>query len=292
MDWQLRLNEKDNMKPKGLGRGLDALLDRDAEGETIVESQATLKIDQLQRGRYQPRTKMDETSLQELAASIRAQGLMQPILVRPIEKNRYEIIAGERRWRAAKIAGLAEVPVLVRNVPDSAALAMALIENIQRENLNPLEEAVGVQRLISEFKLTHQEAADAIGRSRTATTNLLRLLNLQVPIQQMVSDGVIEMGHARALLALESRQQEIVAKKVAKQGLSVRETEQLVQNTLQPKTKTKKRTDRDIERLEEELSQSLGTSVQIRSGRKGAGKLVISFTSPDHLEDLLSKINR
>jgi ParB family chromosome partitioning protein len=280
------------MKPKGLGRGLDALLDRDAEGETNSASQATLKIDQLQRGRYQPRTKMDETSLQELAASIRAQGLMQPILVRPIEKNRYEIIAGERRWRAARIAGLTEVPVLVRNVPDSAALAMALIENIQRENLNPLEEAVGVQRLISEFKLTHQEAAEAIGRSRTATTNLLRLLNLQTPIQQMVSEGVIEMGHARALLALEGRKQEIVAKKIAKQGLSVRETEQLVQNTLQPKTKTKKRADRDIERLEEELAQSLGTSVQIRSGRKGAGKLVISFTSPDHLEDLLSKIKR
>ena len=165
------------MKLKGLGRGLDALLDKDSG--SIPEEPATLRIEQLQRGRYQPRTKMDENSLQELAASIEKQGLMQPILVRPIERGRYEIIAGERRWRAAKIAGLAEIPVLVRDVPDSAALAMGLIENIQRENLNPLEEAGGVQRLVTEFKLTHQEAADAIGRSRTATTNLLRLLNLQ-----------------------------------------------------------------------------------------------------------------
>src|SRR5437879_2429389 len=222
------------MKLKGLGRGLDALLDKDGEGGPVSERQATLRVDQLQRGRYQPRTKMDDGSLEELAASIRTQGLMQPILVRPIGNNRYEIIAGERRWRAAKIAGLAEVPTLVRDVPDSSALAMALVENIQRENLNPLEEAGGVQRLIGEFKLTHQEAAEAIGRSRTATTNLLRLLNLQQEVQALVFDGKIEMGHARALLPLDGRQQESVAKRVANQALSVRQAEQLVNAILYP----------------------------------------------------------
>src|SRR4051794_16273462 len=180
-------------RQKGLGRGLDALLDKEAAGAGGTETQATVRVDRLQRGRYQPRTNMDEASLQDLAASIKAQGLMQPILVRPVngagDGPRYEIIAGERRWRAAKIAGLAEVPVLVRDVPDSSALAMALIENIQREDLNPLEEANGVRRLVEEFKLTHQEAADAIGRSRTATTNLLRLLQLQKPVQQLMIDG-------------------------------------------------------------------------------------------------------
>ncbi len=226
------------MKLKGLGRGLDALLDKDGEGGPVSERQATLRIDQLQRGRYQPRTKMDDSSLEELAASIRAQGLMQPILVRPIGNNRYEIIAGERRWRAAKIAGLAEVPALVRDVPDSSALAMALVENIQRENLNPLEEAGGVQRLIGEFKLTHQEAAEAIGRSRAATTNLLRLLNLQTAVQALVFDGRLEMGHARALLALNGRQQESAAKRVADQALSVRQTEHLVNAILHPRPKS------------------------------------------------------
>lgn len=282
------------MKLKGLGRGLDALLDNDSADGAIGERQTTLRIEQLQRGRYQPRTKMDENSLQELAASIRKQGLMQPILVRPIDRSQYEIIAGERRWRAARMAGLSEVPVLVREVPDSAALAMALIENIQREDLNPLEEANGVQRLVTEFKLTHQEAADAIGRSRAATTNLLRLLNLQKPVQQLVFDGKLEMGHARALLALEGERQERVAKKVAAGGLSVRMTEQIVSEVLHPKfgARRKVRTDRDIARLEEELSGELGTTVEIRPGKKGSGKLVISFTSPDHLEDLLKRIRR
>jgi len=282
------------MKLKGLGRGLDALLDRDTEGAPIAERQATLRVDQLQRGRYQPRTKMDEASLQELAASIRQQGLMQPILVRPLERERYEIIAGERRWRAAKIAGLAEVPVLVREVPDSAALAMALVENIQREDLNPLEEANGVQRLIGEFKLTHQEAAEAIGRSRTGTTNLLRLLNLQKPVQAMVFDGKLEMGHARALLALEGRKQEAVAKRVAAGGLSVRQTENLVNAILHPAAKAKRRlnSDRDVARLEEELSEEIGTTIQIKPGKKGTGKLVVSYASPDHLDDLLSRFRR
>ncbi len=282
------------MKLKGLGRGLDALLDRDSEGAPVTEHQATLRLDQLQRGRYQPRTKMDDASLQELAASIRKQGLMQPILVRPIEGGRHEIIAGERRWRAAKIAGLAEVPVLVRDVPDSAALAMALVENIQREDLNPLEEANGVQRLIGEFKLTHQEAAEAIGRSRTATTNLLRLLNLQKPVQAMVFDGKLEMGHARALLALDARKQEAVAKRVAARALSVRQTEDLVNSILHPAAKSKRKltTDRDVARLEEELSEEIGTTIQIKPGKKGAGRLVVAYSSPDHLDDLLSRFRR
>jgi len=282
------------MKLKGLGRGLDALLDRDPETKGVVEHQATLRIEQLQRGKYQPRTRMDEDSLNELAASIKSQGLMQPILVRPVEAERYEIIAGERRWRAAKMAGLEEVPVIVRAVADSAALAMALIENIQREDLNPLEEAGGVQRLVAEFKLTHQEAAEAIGRSRTATSNLLRLLNLQKPVQQLVFERKLEMGHARALLALEGRQQESVARKVADQGLSVRQTEQLVNSVLHPKAKARRavKTDRDIARIEESLSEELGTTVEIRPGKKGAGKLVISYSSLDHLDDLLSKIGR
>ncbi|TMG76982.1 MAG: ParB/RepB/Spo0J family partition protein [Betaproteobacteria bacterium] len=268
------------MKLRGLGRGLDALLDKDGEEGPGLERQATLRVEQLQRGRYQPRTKMDENSLQELTASIRKQGLMQPILVRPIERERYEIIAGERRWRAAKMAGLAEVPVLVREVPDSAALAMGLIENIQREDLNPLEEASGVQRLVTEFKLTHQEAADAIGRSRTATTNLLRLLNLQKAVQELVFDGKLEMGHARALLALDGRQQE--------------QTEQVVNDILHPKVKARRkpRPDRDVARLEEELSEELGTTIEIKPGKKGAGKLVISYSNPDHLDDLLSRFRR
>ena len=282
------------VKLKGLGRGLDALLDKDGEGGPVSERQATLRIDQLQRGRYQPRTKMDDSSLGELAASIRTQGLMQPILVRPMGSNRYEIIAGERRWRAAKIAGLAEVPALVREVPDSSALAMSLVENIQREDLNPLEEAGGVQRLIGEFKLTHQEAAEAIGRSRTATTNLLRLLNLQKAVQALVFDGKLEMGHARALLPLDGRQQESVAKRFADQALSVRQTEQLVNAILHPTVGARRRrgADRDIARLEEELSEEIGTKIEIKPGKKGAGKLVISYSSHDHLDDLLSRFRR
>ncbi|HVQ62305.1 MAG TPA: ParB/RepB/Spo0J family partition protein [Burkholderiales bacterium] len=280
------------MKLKGLGRGLDALLDRDAEGASFAEHQGTLRVDQLQRGRYQPRTKMDDASLQELAASIGKQGVMQPILVRPVGGGRHEIIAGERRWRAAKIAGLSEVPVLVRDVPDSAALAMALVENIQREDLNPLEEANGVQQLIGEFKLTHQEAAEAIGRSRAATTNLLRLLNLQKPVQSMVFDGKLEMGHARALLPLQGRRQETVARRVAQRGLSVRQTENLVNSILHPAAKAKRHADRDVARLEEELSEEIGTSIQIKPGKKGAGKLVVAYSSPDHLDDLLSRFRR
>ena len=284
------------IKPKGLGRGLDALLDTAGGGAAPArESLATVRVDRLQPGRYQPRTKMDESSLEELAASIRAQGLMQPILVRPIAADRYEIIAGERRWRAARIADLAEVPIVVREVSDQAALAMALIENIQRENLNPLEEAQGVQRLVDEFKLTHQEAADAIGRSRAATTNLLRLLSLTKQVQTLVFDGQLDMGHARALLALEGQLQAETAKKVAERGLSVRETEALVNEILHPRVKQprpKARTSRDVQRLEEEVSEKLGTTVEIRGGKKGSGKLVIAYMSHEHLDDLLAKLTR
>jgi ParB family chromosome partitioning protein len=282
------------IKAKGLGRGLDALLSTD-ESSTASESLATVPVESLQPGRYQPRTRMDEASLNELAQSIRRQGLMQPILVRGVGPARYEIIAGERRWRAARIAGLGEVPVVVRDVPDQAALAMALIENIQRENLNPLEEATGIQRLIDEFKLTHQEAADAVGRSRAGTTNLLRLLSLQKPVQQMLMDAQIDMGHARALLALDGPRQVEVARRVSSRGLSVRETEELVQDILNPKVKTRAarpRASRDTERLQEEISERLGTSVEIRPGKKGSGKLVIEYMSHEHLDRLLEKLTR
>ncbi len=282
------------MKPKGLGRGLDALLDAESE-VPAREAMATVDIDRIQPGRYQPRTKMDTESLNELAASIKVQGLIQPILVRPVGADRYELIAGERRWRAARIAGLGEVPVVVRDVPDQAALAMSLIENIQREDLNPLEEAQGVQRLVSEFKLTHQEAADAIGRSRAATTNLLRLLNLPASVQQLVFDGQLDMGHARALLALDGELQVATARKVAAKGLSVRETEQLVNDLLHPKarmSRPKARSGRDIQRLEEEVSERLGTTVEVKSGKKGSGRLVVHYMSHEHLDELLLKLTR
>jgi ParB family chromosome partitioning protein len=274
---------------KGLGRGLDALLAKDEEpsGEALK----TLRIDELQPGRYQPRTRMDQASLEELAQSLKTQGVMQPILARPLAKGSYEIIAGERRWRAAKLAGLREVPVVVREVPDSAALAMALIENIQREDLNPLEEATGIHRLIDEFKMTHQQAADAVGRSRAATTNLLRLLNLPQSAQALLYEGKIDMGHARALLALNGRRQDELAKRIVQRGLSVRETEKAVQNILNPRQKPASRlkTSRDILGFEEELSERFGTKVEIKPGKKGAGKLVISYSSHEHLDDLLSK---
>jgi ParB family chromosome partitioning protein len=282
------------IKQKGLGRGLDALLDAESAAP-LPESLGAIPIDRLQAGRYQPRTKMDAESLDELAASIKAQGLMQPILVRPVAGDRYEIIAGERRWRAARIAGLDDVPVVVRDVPDQSALAMSLIENIQREDLNPLEEAQGVQRLVAEFKLTHQEAADAIGRSRAATTNLLRLLNLPKAVQELVFDGELDMGHARALLALDGELQVGTARKVAAKGLSVRETEQLVNDILHPKARearVKARTGRDIQRLEEEVSEKLGTTVEIKSGKKGSGRLVVSYMNHEHLDELLVKLTR
>jgi ParB family chromosome partitioning protein len=278
------------IKPKGLGRGLDALLGGDNETPTR-ETLLTLPVNRIRPGKYQPRTKMDQQALAELAASIRAQGLMQPLLVRPIDRERYELIAGERRWRAAQMAGLDEVPVLVREVPDEAALALSLIENIQRENLNPMEEAAGIQRLLDEFKMTHEQAADAVGRSRSATTNLLRLLKLAKPVQEMLMEGALEMGHARALLALDPARQIETGNRVAAKGLSVRETETLVQQQLRgPATKRKRRADRDLQRLEDEVSERLGTTVAIAPGKKGTGKIVVHYSSLDHLEQLLKKL--
>jgi ParB family chromosome partitioning protein len=234
---------------------------------------------------------MDQQALAELAASIRSQGLMQPLLVRPVDRERYELIAGERRWRAAQMAGLEEVPVLVRDVPDEAALAMSLIENIQRENLNPMEEAAGVQRLLEEFKMTHEQAADAVGRSRSATTNLLRLLKLAKPVQEMLMEGALEMGHARALLALDPARQIEAGNRVAAKALSVRETESFVQLLLRgPGSRHKRRTNRDLQRLEEEVSEKLGTTVAITPGKKGSGKIVVHYASLDHLEQLLKKL--
>jgi ParB family chromosome partitioning protein len=279
------------MKPKGLGRGLDALLSGNAD-DGPGDSARTLSLDRLVPGRYQPRTRMDQESLADLAQSIKAQGIIQPILVRPVADAKYEIIAGERRWRAAKMAGLGQVPVLVREVADEAALAMALIENIQREDLNPLEEAAGISRLLKDFNMTHQTAAEAVGRSRSALSNLLRLLNLPKAVQDLVYDGRLEMGHARAILALSGAPQLEAALRVAKQGLSVRETERLVATLLNPPAIKKRRTNRDVLRLQEEVSEQIGTKVEIKPGKKGAGKLVISYASLDHLDEMLKRLKR
>jgi len=278
-------------KQKGLGRGLDALLAANNTPET--QRQEVLAVGALQPGKYQPRTRMDPGSLEELAASIKAQGLIQPISVRPVDGGRYEIIAGERRWRAAQIAGLLEVPVLIRDIPDDAALAMSLIENIQREDLNPLEEAAGLQRLIDEFKMTHQEAADAVGRSRSAASNLLRLLQLAKPAQDMLMAGDIEMGHARALLPLSKGEQGRIAALVADKGYSVRETERMVARELNPPAKkgSDRKPDRDLLRLEEELSDRLGATVKISANRKGGGSLTIRFGSLDQLDGLLARLD-
>ncbi len=274
---------------KGLGRGLEALLSGNVQEKDDVLRE--IEVGQLRPGKYQPRTHMDATTLNELAASIKVQGVLQPILARLLPDGGYEIIAGERRWRAAQLAGLSQVPVLVRKVKDNAALAMALIENIQREDLNPLEEATGIQRLIDEFKMTHQTAADAVGRSRSATSNLLRLLKLPQPVQSMLMEGGLDMGHARALLALDGAQQIIVANKIVARGLSVREAEKLVQDLLNPTPEHKKdKPSRDILRFQEELAQRIGTNVQIKAGRRGAGKLIIDFTSHDHLDELIKRL--
>jgi ParB family chromosome partitioning protein len=275
-------------KLKGLGRGLDALL---GEGETPEgERLLTLPVESLVPGKYQPRTHMDTEALAELAESIRSQGLMQPILARAVPGGRYEIIAGERRWRASQLAGLKEVPVLVREVPDEAALKMALIENIQRENLNPLEEAQGLQRLIQEFSMTHQTAAESVGRSRVAVTNLLRLLQLAKPVQALLMAGDLDMGHARALLPLTHAKQVDAAHEIVRRGLSVREAERLATRMLKPATSAPAQRDRDVVRLEEELSERLAASVHIRANRKGAGRLTIEFSGLEQLDGILSRI--
>jgi ParB family chromosome partitioning protein len=278
-------------KQKGLGRGLGALLDANAGFDSA--RQDTLPVTRLQPGKYQPRTRMDQESLNELSASIKAQGIMQPILVRPIGDDRYEIIAGERRWRAAQLAGMSEVPTLVREIPDEAALAMSLIENIQRENLNPLEEAAGIQRLIDEFNMTHQQAADAVGRSRPAASNLLRLLHLAKPVQECLFSGELDMGHARALLPLQKGEQARLAAMIVHKRLSVRETEKLVQRELHPPQPRAEagRDDRDLLRLQEELADALGAPVKLTANRKGSGSVAISFNSFDQLEGIMERLN-
>lgn len=281
------------IKMKGLGRGLDALLS--GSDRPHGDDQRNLPVERLKPGKYQPRTHMEEGALMELAASIKAQGVMQPILVRAIDNTpgaeRYEIVAGERRWRACQLAGLSEVPVLIRNIPDEQALAMALIENIQRENLNPLEEAQGLQRLIDEFGLTHQQAADAVGRSRPATSNILRLLQLTAPVQDLLMTGQLDMGHARALLPIASGQQFGLAQRIVQKGLSVRETERLVQQLMNPPKKSpEKNVDRDLLRLQEELSDGLGANVAIRTNKKGIGRLTIEFNGLDQLDGLIFRL--
>ncbi len=291
-------------KPKGLGMGLEALLGPKVSDAPALPpgggAPSSLKLTQLQPGKYQPRTRMDEGSLYELAESIKSQGVMQPVLVRPLGADRYEIIAGERRVRAAKLAGLLDVPVLVKVVADEAAAVMALIENIQREDLNPLEEAQGLKRLIDEFHLTHEQAAQAVGRSRSAASNLLRLLNLAAPVQQMLMAGDLEMGHARALLALDAAQQILSANQVAAKKLSVRETEKLVARSAtgngrqSPLMRIQRDKPRDIVRLEEALADRLTAAVEIRVKRKTRrgeqGEIAISFGSLDELNGLLDKL--
>ena len=282
------------VKTKGLGRGLEALLGDDltrVSGNDILRS---LSIDQVQPGKYQPRTLMDQESLQQLADSIKAQGIMQPILVRPTTAGeKFEIIAGERRWRAAQIAGLEEIPALVREIPDESALAMALIENIQRENLNPLEEANGIQRLLDEFGLTHEAAAQAVGRSRVAVTNLLRLRALNPHVQEMLMLGKLDMGHARALLSLDNARQIATAEEVFAKKLSVRETERLVQKSLAPIQKNRdKQTVRDVKNLEESISEKLGVRVQIKHTAQGKGTLSIHFDTLDQLESISYRLTQ
>jgi len=283
-------------KFKGLGRGLDALLGGDLDAVPApAHAPSSLAIAQLQAGKYQPRTRMDEGALQELAASIKTQGVMQPVLVRPIEGKRYEIIAGERRFRAAQLAGLDEIPVLVREVDDQAAAAMALIENMQREDLNPLEEAQGIARLISDFDFTHEQAASAVGRSRSAVSNLLRLVNLAGPVQTMLMAGDIDMGHARALLSVDNASQIALATQVVAKRLSVRETEKLVARAIEEldapaASARQKEKSGDIVRLEEELSDKLATPVAFKMGPKGKGQMIIDFSNLDVLEGVLARL--
>ncbi len=287
-------------KKPALGRGLSSLIRETvaavAETPAAGERLATLPIEKLQPGKYQPRSHMDSERLDELAESIKAQGLIQPIIVRGVGADRYEIIAGERRWRAAQRAALRDVPVVVRDIADSTALAMALIENIQREDLNPLEEALALQRLIDEFDLTHQQAAEAVGRSRAAVSNLLRLLELPEAIRALVERRELEMGHARALLTLPQHQALALAQQAAAEGWSVRETERRVQalqkGVAAPAKPPARKPDADIATLERELSETLGAKVSVQSGRGGRGKLVIAYHSHDELDGILARMRR
>jgi len=305
-------------KKRGLGRGLDALLGGNAakapeqapkpvdqpsdqpavqprSGEAVTSEHNVLRnlpVEFIQPGKYQPRQDMRPESLEELANSIRAQGVMQPIVVRPISSSKYEIVAGERRWRASQMAGLDTIPVIIKQVPDEAAVAMALIENIQRENLNPIEEAMALQRLIDEFDLTQQEVADAVGKSRTTVTNLLRLMSLTPDVMKSLEHGDLEMGHARALLSLSNEKQVEAAKQVVGKDLSVRQTEALVRRMLAEKTKTSPadRIDPDIRHLQDNLAEKLGTQVMIQHTAKGKGKLILKYNSLDQLDGILDHI--
>ena len=284
-------------KLKGLGRGLDALLGGDEPfvkpAATPRETQHELAVEQLQPGKYQPRTHLDQDSLKELAESIKTQGVIQPILVRLLADNKYEIIAGERRWRAARMAGLPLVPVVIRDIPDHQVLAVALIENIQREDLNPLEQALGIQRLTNEFGLTHQSAAEALGKSRTAVTNLLRLLDLAPPVRDQLASGQLDMGHARALLVLPALRQLQLANEIVAKGWTVREVEKRVNELIaRPKQRIPPVVDRDVARLQEELAQKLGTQVLIKQKGKGKGKLIVEYGNLDQLEVLIEKLKR
>lgn len=288
-------------KKRGLGRGLDALLGSagqpasdDATAETASGGELReIPVDLIRRGKYQPRRDIDQEALQELADSIRAQGVMQPIVLRPVGDDRYEIIAGERRWRATQLAGLDRIPALVREVPDEAAIAMALIENIQREDLNPIEEAIALQRLQQEFELTQQQVADAVGKSRTTITNLLRLMSLPDAVRTMLEHGDLEMGHGKALLGLPADEQSAAARTVAARGMSVRQTEALVRKLLADKNKPPKqkpRLDPNVRQLQDDLAQRLGARVQIQHSASGKGKLVLSYNSLDELDGILNHI--
>ncbi|KUM52187.1 ParB/RepB/Spo0J family partition protein [Rheinheimera sp. EpRS3] len=286
-----------SVKKRGLGRGLDALLtsNRTSNSDTATTTASALQqlpVEFLVPGKYQPRKDMSQEALEDLASSIRAQGIIQPIVVRPLAKDKFEIIAGERRWRASQLAQLAEVPCIVKDVPDEAAVAIALIENIQREDLNAMEEAVALDRLLTEFALTHQQVADAVGKSRASVTNLLRLNQLNDDVKLLLEHGDIEMGHARALLALKDNEQSDAARLVAAKQLTVRETENLVRRILEPKPAVaEKPRDPDVLALEQRLSERFAAPVQISYNNKGKGKLEISYTSLDELDGIINKLN-
>jgi ParB family transcriptional regulator, chromosome partitioning protein len=277
---------------RGLGRGLDALLGDVAAVKETANSSHTLPIEYLQRGKFQPRKDMNPEKLQELADSIKAQGIIQPIVVRELDKNKYEIVAGERRWRAAQLAGLQQVPVVVKDIDDRATMAIALIENIQRQDLNPLEEAEALKRLLDEFTMTHQQIADAVGKSRVTVTNLLRLMELHPEVKKLLISGQLEMGHARAILSLEGTRQLAAAQKIAKEGLTVRMAEKLVKEAQQAETKPQKikTVDHDTLRLQSELTAKLGAKVVIEHKDNGAGKLVIAYASLEELDGILEQI--
>ncbi len=284
-----------NAKKRGLGRGLDALLGESTEdaGDADAGTLQQLPVECLERGRYQPRRHMDPTALQELADSVASQGVVQPLVVRPLAEERFEIIAGERRWRAAQLAGLSVVPAIVRDIPDEVAVAVALIENIQREDLNPLEEAVTLRRLIDEFGMTHQAVSEAVGRSRASVSNLLRLLDLAPEVRERIEQGELDMGHARALAALPAARQGEAAARVAQRGLTVRATEALVRRMLEGEdgsTSATREPDPDVRRLQDDLADRLGARVQIEQGKQGKGRLVIQYGSLDELDGIIGRI--